>query len=131
MYKAILEIDGKSYPLSSLNINSYNRNSGYEPNPNDLSLVFQVKTQKMDQLIWNWITSADFAKKNGKIKLVDIDENTIVKTFIFENGFSSSYNLNFYQNTEVTDTSVTLCASKITVQVSGSKTPSTPGATKD
>ncbi|MBL7910377.1 MAG: hypothetical protein JNJ41_04950 [Bacteroidia bacterium] len=129
MYKAILEVDGKVYPLSSININTYNRGSGYDPNPNDQTLVFQIKTTKMDQFIWNWISSPDITKKNGKIKLIDIDDNLVLKTIIFENGFSSSYNMNFYQTSDSNDTSVTLSASKITIQVNTAS--STPGATKD
>lgn len=130
MYKAILEVDGKVYSLSSININSYNRGSGYDPNPNDQTLVFQIKTTKMDQFIWNWISGPDIAKKNGKIKLIDIDENVVIKTISFENGFSSGYNMNFYQTSDSNDTSVTLSASKITIQVSTAAA-STPGATKD
>ncbi|MBA3680646.1 MAG: hypothetical protein H0W73_05710 [Bacteroidetes bacterium] len=130
MYKAILEVDGKVYSLSSININTYNRGSGYDPSPNDLSLVFQIRTTKMDQFIWNWISTPDVAKKNGKIKLIDIDENVVLKTIIFENGYSSSYNMNFYQNNDTNDTSITLSASKITIQVS-SVAAATPGATKD
>lgn len=129
MYKAILEVDGKVYPLSSININTYNRGSGYDPNPNDQTLVFQIKTTKIDQFIWNWISSPDITKKNGKIKLIDIDDNLVLKTIIFENGFSSSYNMNFYQTSDSNDTSVTLSASKITIQVNTAS--STPGATKD
>jgi len=130
MYKAILEVEGKVYPLSSININTYNRGSGYDPNPNDQTVVFQVRTTKMDQFIWNWISGPDIAKKNGKIKLIDADENLVLKTIIFENGYSSSYNMNFYQNSDSNDTSITLSASKISIQVS-TKSPSTPGATKD
>lgn len=84
----------------------------------------------MDQFIWNWISSPDVAKKNGKIKLIDADDNAVLKTIIFENGYSSSYNMNFYQNSDSNDTSVTLSASKITIQVS-SAAASIPGATKD
>jgi hypothetical protein len=130
MYKAILEVEGKVYSLSSININTYNRGSGYDPNPNDQTLVFQIRTTKMDQFIWNWVSSPDIAKKNGKIKFIDLDENVVVKTITFENGFSSAYNMNFYQNSDSNDTSITLSASKITIQVS-TVSPSTPGATKD
>ncbi len=130
MYKAILELEGKVYSLSSININTYNRGSGYDPSPNDLSVVFQVRTTKMDQFIWNWISSPDVVKKNGKIKLINIEDNTVLKTISFENGYSSSYNMNYYQNSDSNDTSITLSASKVTIQVN-SLTPSIPGATKD
>lgn len=130
MYKAILEVDGKIYPLSSININTYNRGSAYDPNPNDQTVVFQIRTTRMDQFIWNWISTPEIAKKNGRIKLIDTDENLVLKTIIFENGFSSSYNMNFYANSDTNDTSITLSASKIIIQV-GQLTPSTPGATID
>lgn len=130
MHKAILELEGKTYSLSSVNVNTYNRGSGYDPNPSDQSIAFQIRTTKMDQFIWNWISSPDIAKKNGKIKLIDSDGNVPLKTIAFENGFSSSYNMNFYQNSDSNDTSVTLYASKITIQVH-SATPVIPGAIKD
>lgn len=130
MYKAILELDGKVYPLSSVSVNSYNRGSGYDPNPSDNSLAFQIRTNKMDQHIWTWISSPEVSKKNGKIKLVHIDDNSVLKTISFENGFSSSYSMNYYQNSESNDTSVTLFASKITIQITSAK-PVTPGAIKD
>ncbi len=130
MHKAILEVDGKTYSLSSVNVNTYNRGSGYDPNPSDQSIAFQIRTTKMDQFIWNWISSPDITKKNGKIKLIDSDGNVPLKTIVFENGFSSSYNMNFYQNSDSNDTSVTLYASKITIQVHSS-TPVIPGAIKD
>lgn len=130
MHKAILEVDGKVYSLSSVSVNTYNRGSGYDPNPSDQSIAFQIRTTKMDQFIWNWISSPDIIKKHGKIKLIDTDGNSVLKTITFENGFSSAYNMNFYQSSDSNDTSVTLYASKITIHVSPA-TPVTPGATKD
>ncbi|MBA2613872.1 MAG: hypothetical protein H0U95_18055 [Bacteroidetes bacterium] len=130
MYKAILEVEGKVYSLSSININTYNRGLGYDPNPNDQTILFQIRTTKMDQFIWDWINSPNITKKNGKIKLLNTDENVVIKTISFENGFSSSYNMNFYQNSDSNDTSITLSATKITIQVAAIS-PSTPGATKD
>lgn len=131
MYKTILEVEGRVYSLSSININTYNRGSGYDPSPNDQTLQFQIRSTKMDQFLWDWVNSPDVTKKNGKIKLMNADENTVLQTIIFENGFSSSYNMSFYQNNEYSnETSITLSASKITIQVSQQSTTS-PGAKKD
>lgn len=130
MYKTTLEVEGKVYHLSSVNINTYNRGSGYDPSPNDQTLQFQIRTTKMDQFIWDWINSPDIAKKHGKIKISNSDENLVLQTISFENGFSSSFNMSFYQNNEYSnETSITLSASKITIQVAGAT--STPGAKKD
>ncbi len=117
MYKAILEVEGKVYSLSSASINTYNRGSGYDPNPNDQTLTLMIKTTKLDQFIWNWISTVNIEKKNGKIKLINTDDNSVHTTISFESGFSSSYNMNYYQNSESSDTTITLCASKIAVQV--------------
>ncbi len=126
MYKAILEVEGKIYALSSLNINVYNRGSGYDPNPNDQVLTFMIKISKLDQFIWNWISTDNIEKKNGKVKLLNSDDNVVYKIISFENGYSSSYNMNYYQNSETNELSVTLCASKFTIQVI-SNAVSTPG----
>lgn len=130
MYKTILEVDGRTYSLSSVNINTYNRGSGYDPSPNDQTIQFQVRSTKMDQFLWDWVNSPDIAKKNGKIKLMNADENIVLQTIIFENGFSSSYNMSFYQNNEYSnETSITLSASKIIVQVN--EVSAMPGGRKD
>ncbi len=130
MYKTVLEIDGKSYSLSSVSINTYNRGSGYDPSPNDQTIQFQVRSTKMDQFLWDWINSTDVIKKNGKIKLINADENLVLQTIVFEGGFSSSYNMNFYMNNEYSnETSITLSASKISVQVND--VTAAPGGKKD
>ncbi len=130
MYKTILEVDGRTYSLSSISINTYNRGSGYDPSPNDQTIQFQIRSTKMDQFLWDWVNSPDIVKKNGKIKLMNADENIVLQTIVFENGFSSSYNMSFYQNNEYSnETSITLSASKITVQVNEVTT--LPGGKKD
>lgn len=131
MYKTILEVEGRTYSLSSININTYNRGSGYDPSPNDQTLQFQIRTTKMDQFIWDWVNSTDIAKKDGKIKLMNADDNTVIQTITFEGGFSSSFNMSFYQSNEYSnETSITLSAAKITIQVSQSGT-AMPGSKKD
>lgn len=131
MYKTILEVEGRTYSLSSININTYNRGSGYDPSPNDQTLQFQIRTTKMDQFIWDWVNSTDIAKKDGKIKLMNADDNTVIQTITFEGGFSSSFNMSFYQSNEYSnETSITLSAAKINIQVSQSGT-AMPGSKKD
>jgi hypothetical protein len=131
MYKTVLEIEGKTYSLSSISINTYNRGSGYDPSPNDQTMQFQIRTTKMDQFIWDWVNSTDIVKKDGKIKLINADENIVLQTITFEDGFSSSFNMSFYQNNEYSnETSITLSAAKITIQVNQTATAS-PGGKKD
>jgi Hemolysin coregulated protein Hcp (TssD) len=130
MYKAILEVDGKVYSLSSVSINAYNRGSGYDPNPNDQTLTFMIKTPKLDQFIWNWISTQNIEKRNGKVKLINSDDNIVHTIISFENGYSSSYNMNYYQNSETNETSITLCASKISIQVNSASV-SSPGKPTD
>lgn len=130
MYKTTLEVDGKVYSLSSVSVNTYNRGSGYDPSPSDQTIQVQIRSTKMDQFIWDWINSPDIVKKNGKIKLMNADENVVLQTIVFENGFSSSYNMSFYMNNEYSnETSITLSASKITVQVNEMNV--SPGGKKD
>ena len=118
MYKTVLEVEGKTYSLSSININTYNRGSGYDPSPNDQTLQFQIRSVKLDQFLCDWINSPDIVKKNGKIKLINADDNVVLQTITFENGFSNSYNLTFYMNNEYSnESSITLSASKISIQV--------------
>lgn len=131
MFKTVLEIEGKIYSLSSINLSTYNRGSGYDPSPNDQTIQFQIRTTKMDQFIWDWVNSPDIAKKNGKIKLLNADDNTVLQTIAFENGFSSSFNMSFYQANEYSnETSITLAASKITITVNSPVT-AVPSAKKD
>jgi hypothetical protein len=130
MYKTILEVEGKSYSLSSISMNTYNRGSGYDPSPNDQTIQFQIRSLKMDQFMWDWVNSPDISKKNGKIKIINTDENLVLQTISFENGFSSSYNMSFYQNNEYSnETSITLSASKITIQITEGA--GVPGGKKD
>jgi len=131
MYKTILEIEGKTYALSSINLSTYNRGSGYDPSPTDQTIQFQIRSVKMDQFMWDWINSPDVTKKNGKIKFLNADDNTVIQTISFENGFSSSFNMSFYQTNEYSnETSITLAASKITVSVNTQST-AVPSAKKD
>jgi len=131
MYKTVLEIEGKTYSLSSVNISSYNRGSGYDPMPTDQSIQFQIRTLKMDQFMWDWVNGKDIQKKNGKIKILNADDNSVIQTIIFDNGFSSSYNMSFYQTNEYSnETSVTLITSGFIVQVNAALA-ATPGAKKD
>jgi hypothetical protein len=130
MYKTTLEVEGKVYSLSSFSINTYNRGSGYDPSPNDQSIQLQIRTVKMDQFMWDWVNSPDITKKNGKIKLMNADDNSVLQTIVFENGFSNSFNMSFYQTNEYSnETSITLSASKISIQVN--ETSAIPTAKKD
>jgi hypothetical protein len=130
MYKTILEVEGKTYSLSSVSMNTYNRGSGYDPSPNDQTIQFQVRSLKMDQFMWDWVNSPDIVKKSGKIKIINTDDNLVLQTISFENGFSNSYNMSFYQNNEYSnETSITLSASKITIQVT--ETNAVPSGKKD
>ncbi len=130
MYKTILEVEGKVYSLSSINLNTYNRGSGYDPSPNDQTIQFQIRTVKMDQFIWDWVNSPNITKKNGKIKLLNADDNSVLQTILFEDGFSNSFNMSFYQANEYSnETSITIAAAKITIQVNQATT--SPAAKKD
>lgn len=118
MYKVILEVEGKVYTLSSINVNAYNRGSGYDPHPNDQTIQFQVRTVKMDQFLWDWVNSTDIKKKSGKIKMLDADSGQPFQIISFEDGFSNSFNLSFYQSNEYSnETSITLSAKSINIQV--------------
>lgn len=130
MYKVILEVEGKTYGLSSINVNAYNRGSGYDPHPNDQTIQFQVKTVKMDQFLWDWVNSSDIKKKSGKIKMLDTDTGQPIQIISFEDGFSNSFNLSFYQSNEYSnETSITLSASKILITVNEQN--AQPGGKKD
>lgn len=117
MYKLILELDGRTYFLSSVNIGKYNRGSEYGPSPADNSLQFQVRTLKMDNFLWNWAGSDTVVKKNGKVKLVDATNDALLQTYSFEQGYCVSSNMSFYSAGDASEVSLSVAASKITVEI--------------
>jgi hypothetical protein len=117
MYKLVLELDGKSYLLSSVNIGKYNRGSEYEPSPADNSLQLQIKALKMDNFLWSWVSSDKPIKKNGKIKLIDVSNEALLQTYSFEQGYCLSSNLSFYNGLESSEVGISLAASKIIVEI--------------
>jgi Hemolysin coregulated protein Hcp (TssD) len=129
MYNMILEIEGRTYLLSSINMNRYNRGSAYDPNPNDHTIQFQIKTAKMDNFMWGWVNGDDIQKKSGRIKFIDATTSTALQTFSFENGYSISHNMNFYNSNDVnSEVNITIAASKIRVEAHEiTTTPVTPG----
>lgn len=130
MYKTTLEIEGREYNLSSININTYNRGSDYEPNINDQTIQLQFKTARVDDFIWDWATSDDIKKKDGTLKIVDTEEDETVQTVEFKAGFCTGYNLSFHANNDYNnETSVTLAAAKVSVL--SSRTTMQPGSKKD
>jgi hypothetical protein len=129
MHKITLEVDGKVYLLSNFSAQVYNRGSKYDPTPNDTVLQFQIRTLKMDQFLWDWFSSVDVVKKNGKVKIINAEENKVVNTISFEEGFSISYNLNFHLNNEYNnEANINLSISKIRIEVNQSTNqPIVPG----
>lgn len=119
MYKAILEVGGKVYSLSSVNVNAYNRGSGYDPHPGDHTLQLQIRSPKMDQFMWDWINNNEVQKLNGTVKIVDTDNDRVIQYIRFEQGYCSQFNMNFYlANDYNSETSITVAAAKITVDAS-------------
>ncbi|MBX2914273.1 MAG: hypothetical protein KF856_03260 [Cyclobacteriaceae bacterium] len=117
MYKLILELSGKSYLLSSVNIGKYNRGSEYEPSPADNSLQLQIRTLKMDNFLWSWIGGESIIKKNGKIKLIDVSNEALLQTYSFEQGYCISSNLSFYNASDASEVGISLQASKISIEI--------------
>ncbi|MBX2894924.1 MAG: hypothetical protein KF763_05760 [Cyclobacteriaceae bacterium] len=117
MFKLILELDGKSYLLSSVNIGKYNRSSEYEPSPSDNSLQLQIRTLKMDNFLWRWVGSETVTKKNGKIKLIDASSEALLQTYSFEQGYCVSSNLNLMSGSDASEVGISLVASKITIEI--------------
>lgn len=117
MYKLILELDGRSYFLSSVNIGKYNRGSEYGPSPADNSLQFQIRTLKMDNFLWHWASSDTVVKKNGKVKLMDATNDALLQTYSFEQGYCISSNMGFYSASDASEVSLSVSASKITIEI--------------
>ncbi len=113
----ILELDGRAYMLSSVNISRYNRGAEYGPTPGDNTLQFQIRTLKMDNFLWNWAGSEQVVKKNGKVKLLDATNNSLLQTYSFEDGFCMSNSMSFYSASDVSEVSITVAASKISVEI--------------
>lgn len=117
MYKLILELDGRSYFLSSVNIGKYNRGSEYGPSPADNSLQLQIRTLKMDNFLWSWAGGDNVVKKNGKIKLVDASNDALLQTYSFEQGYCVSSNMSFYNASDNSEVSLAVSATKITIEI--------------
>jgi hypothetical protein len=117
MYKLILELDGRSYFLSSVSIGKYNRGAEYGQSPADNSLQLQVRTLKMDNFLWNWAGSDTVVKKNGKIKLLDATNDALLQTYSFEQAYCLSSNMSFYSASDASEVSLSVSASKITVEI--------------
>ena len=117
MYKLILELDGRSYFLSSVNIGKYNRGAEYGQSPADNSLQFQIRTLKMDNFLWNWAGSDTVVKKNGKIKLMDASNDALLQTYSFEQAYCLSSSMGFYSASDASEVSLSVAASKITIEI--------------
>jgi hypothetical protein len=117
MYKLILELDGRSYFLSSVSMGKYNRGAEYGSSPADNSLQLQVRTLKMDNFLWNWAASDTVVKKNGKIKLMDASNDALLQTYSFEQAYCLSSNMSFYSASDASEVSLNVAASKITIEI--------------
>lgn len=117
MYKLILELDGRNYFLTSVNIGKYNRGSEYGQSPADNSLQFQIRTLKMDNFLWNWAASDIVVKKNGKVKLIDATTDALLQTYTFEQGYCTTSNMGFYSTSDASEVSLSLAATKLTVEI--------------
>lgn len=117
MYKLILELDNRSYFLTSVNIGKYNRGGEYEPSPADNTLQLQVKTLKMDNFLWHWADNDTIVKKNGKIKLLDATNDALLQTYSFEQAYCLSSNMSLYSASDASEVSLSVSAAKIKIEI--------------
>ncbi len=123
MFRATLEIENHKYPLSSVNVNVYNRGSDYEPNPQDQTMNFQVKSVNVDKFLTDWISGKTVTKKSGVIVITDLDTNSVFQTYSFAQAFCTSYTISFYlQSEDSNQTNITI-AGKVSVHSAASEAP--------
>ncbi|MFN8286708.1 MAG: type VI secretion system tube protein TssD [Chitinophagales bacterium] len=123
MLKATLEIENHKYPLASVNINVYNRGSDYEPNPQDQTMNFQVKSANVDKFLTEWISGKTITKKNGIITLTDVETNKVMQTYSFAQAFCTGYSINFYMQSEDSNQTNITIAGKVSIHSAASEAP--------
>lgn len=117
MYKIILELEGRTYFLTSVNLGKYNRGAEYGQSPNDNSLQLQIRTIKLDTFLWNWAGGDTVTKKNGKIRLVDGSTDMPVQTYTFEHAYVTASSMGFYIASDVSEVSLTVMAATLSVEI--------------
>lgn len=123
MFKATLEIENHKYPVFSVNVNVYNRGSEYEPNPQDQTINFQVKSAYVDKFLTDWMSGKSITKKTGSITLIDLDTNKVFQTYAFSQAFCTSYSINYYSQSEDSNQTTITIAGKVSVHTSTEEMP--------
>jgi hypothetical protein len=126
MLRIRLDLEGKIYELENMTYSSYLPTQGYDTTA---TLSFSIKSNRIDQVLLDWCMSTVIQPKDGKITVLNADDDTLMKTITFKKGYSTGLSESIYGNDSYNSypLNINLTAEKITVKLEKQK----PNASRD